>query len=90
MWNYCVTTGIITDITGPLLYKIKLTDGTKVRHHVDSVKQRNNRTVTTEATPKFEGPASKTSTSENTESQLVTSTPVMLQPPEQSDLLTEL
>ena len=82
--------GIITDITGPLLYKIKLTDGTKVRCHVDSVKQRNNRTVTTEVTLEFERPASETSTSENTESQLVTSTPMMLQLPEQSELLTGL
>ena len=33
--------GIITDITGPLLYKVKVTDGTEVCHHVDSVKEIN-------------------------------------------------
>lgn len=27
--------GIVTDITGPLLYKVKLTNGTEVHHHYD-------------------------------------------------------
>ena len=58
---------------------------------MDSVKQRSNRTVMTEITPDFEGPLMKqTSTRENTESQLVTATPVILQLPEQSELLTVL
>lgn len=30
--------GIITELTGPLSYKIKLTDESIIRQHVDSVK----------------------------------------------------
>ena len=48
--------GIITDVTGPLSYKVKLNNGTEVRHHVDSVKQRNNPVVVTEEATDFEGP----------------------------------
>ena len=32
--------GVITDVTGLLSYKMRLNNGTKFRHHVDSVKQR--------------------------------------------------
>ena len=30
--------GIITDVTGPLSYKVKLNNGTEVHRHVESVK----------------------------------------------------
>ena len=48
----------ITDVTGPLSYKIKLTDGTIVHRHVDSIKQRHDTTVTvtSKVAPEFEGP----------------------------------
>ena len=34
------TDGVIAEVTGPLSYQIKLTDGSLVYRHVDSVKQR--------------------------------------------------
>ena len=45
----------------PLLYKGKLTDGTEVHHHVDSIMQKNNHAVMNEVIPEFEGPVFKTS-----------------------------
>lgn len=67
--------GTITDITGPLSYKIKLTDGTEVRRHVDSIKQRLIATATAvnevQVAQDFEGPTIESETQEITRSQLV-------------------
>ena len=84
--------GTITDITGPLSYKIKLTDGTEVRRHVDSIKQRliTTATVISEVAQDFEGPTIESGTQEIRQSQLVSPTPRLSQPPEQSELLTGL
>ena len=43
--------GVITDVTGPFSYKVKLSNGTEVYNHVDSVKQRTNSIVVTEEVP---------------------------------------
>ena len=82
----------VTDITGPLSYKIKLTDGTEVHRHVDSIKQRLNTAATavSEVAPDFEGPTIESETQEIRQSQLVSPTPRLSQPPEQSELLTGL
>ena len=47
--------GTVTEVTGPLSYKIKLNDGSVIRRHVDSLKSR---TVETETSSldDFEGP----------------------------------
>ena len=58
--------GTITDITGLLSYKIKLTDGTEVRRYVDSIKQRLIiiATAVSEVTQDFEGPTIESKTQE--------------------------
>ena len=73
-------------------YKIKLTDGTEVRRHVDSIKQRLITTATaiSEIAQDFEGPIIESETQEIRQSQLVSPTPRLSQPPEQSELLTGL
>ena len=73
----------ITDITGPLSYKIKLTDETEVRRHVDSIKQRliTTATAVSEVAQDFEGPTIESETQEIRQSQLVLATPRLSQPP---------
>jgi len=78
--------GVITEVTGPLSYKVKLTDGNIVCRHVDSVKQRIIPTAATETSSEFEEPTIKSTATENGQSQLVSSTPRIFQPPEQSEL----
>ena len=39
--------GTVTDITGLLSYKIKLTNGTQVHRHIDSLKQRHTEEIIT-------------------------------------------
>ena len=46
--------GIITNVTGPLSYQVKLNNGTEAPPHVDSVKQRSNPVVVTEEATDFE------------------------------------
>ena len=83
--------GTITEVTGPISYKIKLTDGTIVRRHVDSIKQRHDATGTTtaasEAAPDFEGPTIVSETQGVRQSQLISTTPRLPPPPEHSELL---
>ena len=78
--------GVITEVTGPLSYKIKLTDGNIIRRHVDSVKQRTIPTAATETSSEFEGPTIESAATENGQSQLVVSPPRISQPSEQSEL----
>ena len=40
--------GVITAVTGPLSYRVKLNNSTEIHHHVDSVKQRSNPVVVME------------------------------------------
>ena len=63
--------GVITDVTGPPSYKVRLNNGTEVRCHVDSVKQRTNSVVVAEETSDFEGPYIS---SESVADQLIIST----------------
>jgi len=43
--------GIVAEVNGPLSYKIKLTDGSVVHRHVDSVKARTTEASTAELSP---------------------------------------
>ena len=74
--------GVITDVTGPLSYKVRLNDGTEVRRHVDSVKQRTSSVVVAEETSDFEGPciSFESVIDHNTPSELVSSTPSITEP----------
>ena len=84
--------GVVTDVTGPLSYKVRLNDGTEVRRHVDSVKQRTSFVVVAEETSDFEGPYinSESVADHNTPSELVSSTPSITEPTGQSELSTGL
>ena len=84
--------GVITDVTGPLSYKVRLNDGTEVRRHVDSVKQRTSSVVVAEETSDFEGPyiSSESVADHNTPSELVSSTQSITEPTGQSELATGL
>ena len=82
--------GIITDVTGPLSYKVKLNNGTEVHRHVDSVKQRSNPVVVTEEATDFEGPFTESVVDQDSTSQLVSATISITQPAEQSELSTGL
>ena len=84
--------GVVTDVTGPLSYKVRLNDGTEVRRHVDSVKQRTSFVVVAEETSDFEGPYinSESVSDHNTPSELVSSTPSIIEPTGQSELSTGL
>ena len=82
--------GIITDVTSPLSYKVKLNNGTEVRRHEDSVKQRSNPVIVTKEATDFEGPFTESLVDQDSTSQLVSATPSITQPAEQSELSTGL
>ena len=81
--------GTISDITGPLSYKIKLTDRTIIRRHIDSVKKRQAVDTETE-TAEFEGPTIESEIQHIEQSQLVAISPRCSQSTEQSELITDL
>ena len=88
--------GVVTDVTGPLSYKVRLNNGTEIRRHVDSVKQRTGTVDVAEVaeeTPDFEGPyiSAEPVADHNSPSQLISSTPsIVTGPSEQSELSTGL
>ena len=82
--------GTISDITGPLSYKIKLTDGTIISRHVYSVKKRHGTMAVDTETAEFEGPTIESETQRIEQSQLVATSPRLSQSTEQSELTTGL